>query len=89
MNFSFPEVTINFEGFLTYSPKIGEYGLHRDGSIMKIGSWSTTISPQELHFNFKGYHEFGYTKDFFGFSDSKKALKNFRKFLEDTNRIKK
>lgn len=91
---SFKGVVLNLRGLMIYVKTMGKYGLLKDGKIVKIKLWSTTIDPQELHFDKPllkrsalSRSEWAYTKDFLGFSNSKRLLKKFRKFLKKIHRI--
>jgi hypothetical protein len=57
----------------------GKYGLHKKGQIVKICMWSTTITPQELHFKIKRKAKWGFEKDFICFSNSKRKLRKIRR----------
>jgi hypothetical protein len=89
-NMSFRNITLNLNGFIIYESSLGKYGLLLDGHIKEIKGISLSINPQELHFDkpwlkrikspFLG--EFAFTEDFLAFSDSKKTLRKFRRFLK-------
>jgi hypothetical protein len=62
-----------------YRFSYGEYGLHKDGWIVKIKYHSVDISPQEIHYKKRGNAYWSYFEDFIAFSNSKRKLRRLRR----------
>jgi hypothetical protein len=84
---SFNSLTTNLNGLLEYNRSLGKFGLLEDGCIVRIKLWSTTVDPQELHFNWRRKSEWAYVTNFLAFSERKKHLRKFKKVLNSIGKI--